>query len=231
VILATTTTVHAHETTDVNYHRMCCLSRASVALKPGASMKLVGPPLQRLMRRIAETPADFLDEPRIGKQGRLEVAALVNDCLRKKGYITDTASLQRFISNSPRSDRNRLQMVALVTWVLADDWFVDNPLHGPTLLSVLQDDIAMLAESIQRDPCLHDSERREELARFLLSSLNYRPEGETEEQSIDRLSALSSTERQRLLKKSKVAERRAREIRDALAKKAAQEAADKATRE
>lgn len=194
-------------------------------------MDIVGPPLQQLLRRIAETPADFLDEPRIGKKGRLEVVALVNDCLRNKGYNPDAAWLKHFISNNPRADRNRLQIVAMTTWVLADEWFSDNPLHELSLISMLQNDLALLAESIQRDQCLHDSERCEEFARFLLNCLSLRPEGETELQAIDRLSALSSTERQRLLKNSVEAERRAREIREALAKKAAQESADKHTRE
>lgn len=194
-------------------------------------MKISGPPLQLLLNRIAETPADFLDEPRIGKKGRLEVAALVNDCLRTKGFKPDAESLNHFTSNNPRADRNRLQIVAMTTWVLADDWFSDNPLQELVLTSMLQHDLALLAESIQRDQCLHLSERREELARYLLSRLNFRPEGETEQQATDRLSALSSTERKRLLKNSVEAEVRAREIREALAKKAAKESADKFTRE
>jgi len=45
------------------------------------------------------------------------------------------------------------------------------------------------------------------------------------------LSALSSTERQRLLDESRDAEKRAREIRQALARKAAEQSADKWTRE
>jgi len=61
--------------------------------------------------------------------------------------------------------------------------------------------------------------------------LDYRPEGESEAQAKDRLSALSSTERQRLLDESRDAEKRAREIRQALARKAAEQSADKWTRE
>jgi len=78
---------------------------------------------------------------------------------------------------------------------------------------------------------VQDPDRREELARVLLAHLGYRPAGETEAQASDRLSRISGTERQRLLAASRAAEERARAIREALAKKAAEESADKWTRE
>ena len=49
--------------------------------------------------------------------------------------------------------------------------------------------------------------------------------------SQDRLVTLSSSERQRVLRASRAAEERARAIREALARKAAQESADKYTRD
>jgi len=58
-----------------------------------------------------------------------------------------------------------------------------------------------------------------------------RPAGETAAQAQDRLAAVSSGERLRVIEAARLAEERAREIREALARKAAQEAADKWTRE
>ena len=58
-----------------------------------------------------------------------------------------------------------------------------------------------------------------------------RPAGESVAQAQDRLTALSSIERNRLLAASRAAEERSRAIREALARKAAQESADKYTRE
>ena len=55
--------------------------------------------------------------------------------------------------------------------------------------------------------------------------------GETVAQATDRLSAISGTERRRLLEASRAAEARARAIREALIKKQAEESADKWTRE
>lgn len=194
-------------------------------------MKQIGPPLQTLIQRIAECPADFLDEPRLGNKGHLEVAALVNDCLRRAGYRASADDLWRFVGDNAGADRKHLQLTALCVWLLGADWFREARLDGLALLNLLRADMAELAQSSQVDQCLHDAERREEFARFALARLGCRPAGESEAQASDRLSALSSIERQRLLRESQAAERRAREIREALARKAAEESADKWTRE
>ena len=76
-----------------------------------------------------------------------------------------------------------------------------------------------------------DVERREELARFALARLGFRPQTETRAQAEDRLSSLSAAERARVLSAARVAEERARAVREALARKAAEESADKYTRE
>lgn len=194
-------------------------------------MKQIGPPLQCLVARVADCPVDFLDEPRIGNSGQLEIAALVYDCLRAVGYRASAAELRDFTGQEAGADRKHLQLAALCVWLLGYEWFRSIWLDGEALLTLLRTDMAALAKSSRVDKCLHDSERREEFARFVLARLGYRPEGESEAQATDRLSALSSLERQRLLKESQAAEQRAREIREALAQKAAAEAADKWTRE
>jgi hypothetical protein len=76
-----------------------------------------------------------------------------------------------------------------------------------------------------------DPDRREELARLALARLGFRPAGETLAQAQDRLTTLNSTERARVMKASRAAEERARQIREALVRKAAEESADKFSRE
>ena len=41
-----------------------------------------GPPLDGLLRRLLETPPDFLAEPLIGRTGQVDVAAVVWDVFR-----------------------------------------------------------------------------------------------------------------------------------------------------
>jgi len=76
-----------------------------------------------------------------------------------------------------------------------------------------------------------DPEGVEELVRLVLRDLAIGIPGETPEVSQGRLQAVSLLERRRLLAVSREAEKRAREIREALAAKAAKEAADKYGRE
>lgn len=194
-------------------------------------MNKIGPPLQSLTSRLANTPVDFLDEPRIGSVGQLAVAALVNDACKKYGHQLSIDELRLFEGVDQATDRNRLKLVSLAVWLLSDDWFAKVDLQSSELLTFLNASITQLAESTKANKCVEDSDRREEFARYFLARLDYRPEGESEAQAKDRLSALSSTERQRLLDESRDAEKRAREIRQALARKAAEQSADKWTRE
>ena len=82
------------------------------------------------------------------------------------------------------------------------------------------------AKSFHTDP-----ERREELARTMLARLDLRPEGEREAQARDRLLSVSAAERKRLVEATRGAVERVRAIREALARKAAEESADKMWRE
>jgi len=82
------------------------------------------------------------------------------------------------------------------------------------------------APSFVRDP-----DRREELVRLCLRDLGLRPAGETVAQAQDRLATLNTAERQRVLQAARQAEERARAIREAMAKQAAEEAAAQYSRE
>lgn len=190
-----------------------------------------GPPLERLTRRLAETPAEFLAEPRIARGGAVAVAALVNDLLARFGERADPTTLRRFVSDDRRADRNRLAVVMIAVWLLADDWFADAPPVRDVVLALLDRTAEELARSCPAHAFTTDDERREELARSTLAALGILPAGETVAQATDRLSAVSAVERRRLLQASRDAEERARSVREALVRKAAQEAADKWTRE
>jgi hypothetical protein len=190
-----------------------------------------GPPLESLTRRLAETPEDFLAEPRLGNSGRVHVAAVVNDLAALLGGRVDAHELAAFDGQEPKADRNRLAITLLLCWLLSDDWF--RQAHPPVgdVLRLLKDETRQLAGQVASRKFTTDPDRREELVRTALARLAYRPAGESKAQAQDRLTSLSSTERARVMQAARVAEERARSIREALAKKAAQESADKWTRE
>jgi hypothetical protein len=76
-----------------------------------------------------------------------------------------------------------------------------------------------------------DEERREELIRRTLRAVDWLLPGEMRNEADDRLKQVDSIERRRVLLAAAERERRAREVREAMARKAAEEAAAKVSRE
>jgi hypothetical protein len=194
-------------------------------------MQREGPVLESLIRRLTETPEDFLDEPRVGQTGRVRTAAVVADLLQRLGGSAEASHLRRFIGDDARRDRNRLSITLLLCWLLADEWFCQTRPATSEVLTLLDSEAADLATRVASRKFVADPDRREELARLALARLGFRPARETVAQAQDRLATLNSAERARVIQAARVAEERARKIREALAKKAAEESADKWTRE
>lgn len=190
-----------------------------------------GPPLEALLRRVAETPADFLAEPRIGNSGQVHVPAVVGDLLEQLGGFPPVAELEPYEPGEGKGERNRLAVVLILSWLLADDWFRTADLERSAVLRLLDEGARELGAGSPANRYLTDPDRREELVRLALARLALRPAGESEAQAEDRLASMSSKERARVIGASRLAEERARAIREALAKKAAEESADKWTRE
>ena len=78
---------------------------------------------------------------------------------------------------------------------------------------------------------INDNEGREELSRLILKNLNIIPLGETEKEATDRLISIDSIERKRVIELSKNAQKRVKELREAMERKLAEEAASKMNRE
>lgn len=190
-----------------------------------------GPPLELLLRRVVETPPDFLAEPRIGASGQVHVDAVVNDLCEWLGVALPADALGRFTGKNAARDRNRLSIALVQAHLLADPWFRAAGLEPAALLALLGDGAAELAAHTPAPRFLADPDRREELVRHLLARLGMHPAGESAAHAQDRLTTLSAAERARVLAASRAAQERAREVREALSRKAAQEAADKWTRE
>ena len=194
-------------------------------------MKKEGPALEILTRRIAETPPEFLLSPRIGALGEVHLPAVVHDVLKMKGFAVAAPELAPFAGRDPKTDRARLSISLLICWLIAEESLKPAPQDLPGLMTLLRDDATDLAAHGGAARIVQDAERREELARLALARLELRPAGESQAQAQDRLTTLSSAERARVLKASRAAEERARAIREALVRKAAEESADKYTRE
>ena len=82
-----------------------------------------------------------------------------------------------------------------------------------------------MAALVRAEQFVDDPDRREELSRAALAALGLGRSGETEPQARDRRTTLDSVERHAVLQKTRAAEERARQVREAMARKAAREAA------
>jgi len=187
-------------------------------------MQAEGPVLESLTHRLSECPQDFLLPPRIGQAGTIHVVAIAHDQLRAMGI----ANPEPF---RDIRDANLLTLIAITTWLLHDDWFLAQPGLGTNAQRLLTTALQPLAAVIQSKEFVTDPDRREELSRFCLSELGLRPLGESAAQAKDRLTALDSLERVRVMRDTQEAEARAQEVRRMMAKRAAEEAAAKETRE
>lgn len=185
-------------------------------------MSADGPPLAALLRRLAECPAEFLAEPRLGGKGIVHVAAVVGDLLSELGGgpLPEEEALL-----FERGERNRLQLILVASWLLHDAWFLRRGGLAGSARKLLEHGLEELTAVVTAAQCVADPDRREELARRVLAALDLRPAGEAEAQARDRLTTLDSVERRRVIAASQEAERRARDVRAAMRKKAAEEAA------
>jgi hypothetical protein len=193
-----------------------------------AAMKQEGPLLEILTRRLSETPPDFLADPRVGDRGSVYTRALLNDLSRLHGASEVDPRVTQLAEPTTPARANRARLAQVLSWLFAEEWFLAAKWDVVgAALAVSRE----LAELVPAQKAVNDPERREELARLALGELGLRPAKESEAEAQDRLTTLSTAERARVLAASRAAEERARAIREALAKKAAEQSADKWSRE
>ena len=190
-----------------------------------------GPSVAALVHRSTACPADFLAPPRAAGTGVVAVAAVMGDTFRDLGAELPADWVARL--EPPAADvttRNWLQACLVTSWLVADEVW-RGLLAAEQLLRFMDVDLHRLAALVPGDALVRDPDRREELARLLVRAVGLTPEGESEAQATDRLSTLDSVNRTRVEEEARAAEERAREVRAALARQAAEEAAARASRE
>jgi hypothetical protein len=191
------------------------------------------PPLAEFLRWLAEMPEAFRSEPSGFPAGKVPVPAVVAD-LHETLFASrpEETFLAAFRPGAAdKVERNRLR------WVLAACHLLWHPaLRAATLPAegvnrLLVQDLAALAAVAPVDGLLRDEERREELVRRTLHALGLLLPGESPKEAEDRLTQVDSVERRRLVREAAEKEKRAREVREQMARRAAEEAAAKVSRE
>ena len=88
-------------------------------------MNHAGPPIELLTHRLAECPSDFLETPRRGKSGVIDVAAIVCDQFRQMGAEVPegiAGSIHRFSAYRIWTIFNLLEFSCLINWVNHSIW-------------------------------------------------------------------------------------------------------------
>ena len=191
------------------------------------------PPLAEFLRWLAEMPYVFSAEPLGFDKGQVAVAAVVADLWETYlGTLHQENVLAAFRpSKTGKLERNRLR------WVLAACHLLWHPaLRGcsikPEQLNrLLIQELAQLATAEEAESLRTEEERREELIRRTLRALELQLPGESMQEAEDRLTQVDSVERRRLLRAAAEKEKRASEVREMMARRAAEEAAAKVSRE
>jgi hypothetical protein len=203
-----------------------------------------GPPLEGILRRIVECPNAFVEAPNQSDLPTLN-RALVADLLR---HLKLDVPLEL-----PAKAASCLGLLNLAVWVFWDAWaqrefpmgligtpepqaknfqsflhhgIARNPalekLVNPACLSLVE-----LGKIVNAQTIISDPDRREEFARICLAASDFLPQEETPHTFASRLQTLSSTERKRILADTAAAAKRAREIREAMARAKALESASR----
>jgi hypothetical protein len=194
-------------------------------------MDAEGPTLELLTHWLSECPAEFLAEPGSGK-GRVDLAAIVCDHFRSMGRLPhELVDVGRLKAGRDQADINRLKVICVATWLLHCDALRTQASLANKMWELLSTGLDELSLVVRAEMLVNDPDRREEFVRLCLKQLGLRPQGETLSQAADRLTALDSVERSEVVKKTRAAEARAREVRQMMARRAAEEAAAKASRE
>lgn len=197
-------------------------------------MKNEGPVLETLLRRLSECPMEFIETCK-KPTGLTQLIAILSDHFRTFGDanpMLDDVGLFTWMEGSVKQTDNasfrHRALVSVATWLLHDDWFLARPEFSKASLRWLSSQsLEQLSRIVSPESCISDPDRREELVRICLESVGLRPMGESIEQANDRKQTLDSVEREGILRATAAAERRAREVREAMAKKQALESASR----
>ena len=192
-----------------------------------------GPLLETMLRRLSECPMEFIETCNT-PAGLTQLIAILSDHYRMFGDFNPLLADAGRCDDLVQSSRNHSQpmrywaLLSVAIWLLHDDWFLSRPELAQASWNWLRAvSLEQLSEIVSPESCISDPDRREELVRLCLASMELRPKSESIAQAADRMQTLDSVERAGILRATAEAERRAREVREAMARKQALESASR----
>ena len=147
-----------------------------------------------------------------------------NDFLKKEFKIPSNFDLAYIEDNHWRA-------IHISIWLLSHPNFKNSALIEDKLYDFWFEELSEASLYVKFKEWISDEERAEEMVRLLLHCCEIIPEGENQDEAADKLSSLSSADRQKVLKQSYEAHERIMRIKKEMAEKKAREAANTYGRE
>jgi hypothetical protein len=191
-----------------------------------------GPPLAELLRHLRDAPPSFQRAPKTGALMGVDTYALVCDALAGPEVSPlDYADVaKRLAAQRDALGANALGLVQAAVWVLAHPSLAPADAHGRTVrATLLLDGFGEMTRCVKAAEVFRDDERAEELVRFILKELGLRPAGELPQVAADRMAAIDSVERTKVLADTR--RTRERKVLEEMKRREAEAAAAKTSRE
>ena len=115
----------------------------------------------------------------------------------------------------------------MVAYLFSNDLFKGEGDFAERMVSFLKEEkFKKLSDLVKYDDLFLDSDRKEELVRFVLQYLEILPINESENYFLDRLEAIDSIKRAEVVEKSRLVQERAKKIREEIERKRLEELAE-----
>jgi hypothetical protein len=180
-----------------------------------------------LMDYLKRCPEEYLQEVNI-KAGEMSLTEiLIRDTYRKVyGNFNLSDSKLPAVIFMEGLDDNYLQAVHIACWFFsAEEFKGKKPIANKMSLFLFQD-LPEVSAFVPYCQWLEDEDRTEEFVRLALKRCMLIPDGETKEEALERLDALDTIKRNKVLQKSNKAFERIIEIRRKMEEAKAREAAN-----
>jgi hypothetical protein len=191
------------------------------------------PPLAEWLHWVAAMPPALRALPEEFDGGTVRTQAVVCDLFETLfGSPADPVIVSACRPNDTgKRELNRMRWILAACHVLWHPHLRAAAGEKAEIERFIVQELAGLAAVASIDLLFREEERKEELVRRVLRASKCRLPGEGDKEAEDRLGQLDSVERHRVLAAAVTRERRAREVREAMARKAVEEAAAKVSRE
>lgn len=178
------------------------------------------------LRRLAELPAPFREDPRPWNPQGVPLGAMLGDLYETLVRNPPPADFLKAVlpRDASAAERNRIGWVSAACWLLMHPDLRTSRPDANRLKAFLADELRGLAAVAHWDS-LADGERREELLRRTLRMCRLTLPGESAAEADDRLTQLDSVGRDRLVRDAAERDRLRRELQAEMARRAAEEAA------